>query len=435
MATRRRLAKALALVLAVGVVLTATAANEPSEDQLFTTGKHHYDQRSYQPATQAFEDLLKRFPKSARARQVQYLLADAYHKARRLGREHVWPKAEAAYKKLADSPTEDLWRARAQTGLARLYLQHNYHQHRDDMDKLYAGAVATYARKVTKTSPRELRREFAEVHITRLEAGIRTYSYDPNWQENLKKLKERLKGGGAPAPPPPPARPVQLQQKLAPRRIAPMPIPPRPAPRPQLDEQTKKRYAFYAEVDALIEKVDELAAGNDLSARARWTVGQRGGDKQLEEIIQMFADTEWHDDALITLARRRESQQKHLEALALYGQLLDRYSPNKSRYIKQAQRQIASIKKPTIGVRCAYAYVPGTKPEFTYSWRNQTQATFRLYRTEPFGHSHHTSLIEMARAGRNQEIKTWTRDLKNDAKHMHHSAQEPLDLADEGAYL
>ena len=432
MATWRRLAEALALVLAVGVVLTATAANEPSEDQLFTAGKHHYDQRSYQPATQAFDNLLKRFPKSARARQVQYLLADAYHKARRLGREQVWPKAEAAYKKLTEAPTEDLWRARAQTGLARLYLQHNYWQHRDDMEKLYEGAVATYTKEVTKTSPRELRREFAEVYITRLETGIRTYGYDPNWQETLKQLKERLKAGK----PTPPAQPVFLQQKDAVRRrMAPMPIPPRPAPQPQLDEQTKKRYAFYAEVDALIEKVDALAAGNDLSARARWTVGQRGGDKQLEEIIQMFADTEWHDDALITLARRREGQQKHLEALALYGQLLDRYSPDKSRHVKQAQRQIDSIKRPTMGVQCAYAYVPGTKPEFTYNWRNQTQATFRLYRTEPFGHSHHTNLIEMARAGRNQEIKTWTRDLKNEAKHLHHSAQEPLDLADEGAYL
>ena len=440
--TKRNVLSFLGLVVAAGVVLTATAANGPSEEQLYATGKARHREKSYRPATQAFEELLKRFPKSTRGREVQFLLADSFHRARRLGNQYVWPKAEEAYRKLADSEVEDLWRARAQAGLARLYERH-YSAGRATRLGLFEKAVATYEKKVTKASSRTLRRELAEAYVAYLQAGTYQYGYDPNWEENLKRLKEQIekqagdaaKPAGKPAPAPPIA--VPFRGKALRRRMPAPPMPPRPTPRPTLDEHTKKRFAWYAEVGKILAKLDALEPGRDLMAKARWTIGQRVGDaeKLLEDVVENFADTEWWDDAVYRLGSRRESQQKYLEALALYQKLIDRLGPNRSRYIRDAQRRMTNIRKPVIGVSSQYACLPGTKPTIRYNWRNQANATFRLSRTEPLGHPHHQSLIEMARAGRGAAVKTWTVDLENQGKHLSRSAEQELDLADQGVYL
>ena len=445
MVARKRLLSVLgALALAAIAVTAIVAAGPGDEKQLYEKGKKNYQEKSYRPATQAFEELLKRFPNSPRAREVQYLLAHSYHRAQRLGRENVWPKAEAAYRKLAESPTEDLWRARAQAGLGRLYSRYNRWQHRDEAEKLLDAAAATYEKKAAKTSPRELRRELAEVYISRLEAGLNHWGYDPNWQENLKKLKaeQEKKQAGKPEAAPArgdkaPAAPPAIRRKALGRRmVMPRPpMPPRPRPQPTLDETMKKRFAWYASVDKLIAKVDALDPGHDLSARARWAIGQRwGAEKFLEEIVEKFADTDLWDDAVYQLANRRERQRKYIEALALYKKLLDRFG-TRSRFSRQATRQAANIRKPTIGLSSSHVCLPGTKPEIRYSWRNQKQATFTLYRTEPFGHPRHRTLLEMARAGRGDEVKSWTRELKHEGKHLHHNATEQLDLAERGAYL
>jgi hypothetical protein len=422
-----------AAVVALAGLLVAAAANPPAAETLYQKGVKAYRQHSYKPATEAFGEYLKRFPEAGRAREVRFLLAESYRKARRIGRQYVWPQAEKAYKALTEGETKDLWRARAKVGLAELYFRYNSYQHRDEAQTLVDEAIETYEGRVDKTSSRELRRELAGAYITRIQAGLRVYGYDANWREHLKNIQQGQPGQAErPAPAPPANAPVLQQRLMAQAQM--------PARQPvhipdKVDEQTKKRFAFYAMVETLIAKVDALEPGRDLQAAARWAVGQRGGENYLEEIVATFDGTEVHDDALYHLARQREGQQKYIEALQLYGKLAEQYAPNRSKYVKQARQRIENIRKPTINVNCPYVSLPGTKPMVHYNWRNQTKATFRLYRTEPFGQPRHQSLRDMARAGRGAEIKSWTRELKNEGKHLHHNDQEHLDIAEEGVYL
>jgi hypothetical protein len=43
--------------------------------------------------------------------------------------------------------------------------------------------------------------------------------------------------------------------------------------------------------------------------------------------------------------------------------------------------------------------------------------------------------MEMARAGKGQELKTWDLALENKKEHEHHSGEQVLDLTEPGAYL
>jgi len=392
--------RACVAVALAGLVVAMLAAAPAGEDELYGRGMRSFKEKSFRPAAAAFEEFLQRFPKSARAREVQYLLAQSYRIARRFGREDVRGKAEKAFKVLAESSQADRWRARARAGQAQLYMEWGYWSRREETGRLYKAAIADYERGVKKTSDRVLRREFAATVVAYLEAGMRMWGYHAEWREAQA-----------------------AQRKLV-------------AEGKQVGDHQKQQTAWWASVDKLIAKVDGLDPGKDLEARARWAVGQRGGaESYLEQIVEKYADTEWWDDAVYTLGSRREGQRKYLEALALYKKLTDRYNATQSRHVKQAVRRAQEVRKPRFSLSCRYACLPGTKPTIQYSWRNQRQATFRIFRCEPFGHPHHRNLLEMARAGKGAEVKSWTKPLENKAEHQHHSAEQELELADEGVYL
>ncbi|MFC1806157.1 MG2 domain-containing protein, partial [Planctomycetota bacterium] len=395
----KRVLQVVSVVALVGIVITAFAAAPPGEEELYRKGMASFKQKSFRPAAAAFEELLKRFPKSARAREVQFHLAESFRIARRFGRESTYPKAEQAYKVLTEDKKADRWRARAMAGQAQLYLSWSYWSRRKQIDDLYKQATADYEKGVKTDSPRELRREFAAVLVGRLEAGMRMWGYTPNWRETVVAQQKMVAEG----------RPVGDHQK----------------------QQT----AWWQSMEKLVAKVDALNPGKDLEARARWAVGQRGAEEPLKAIVEKYADTEWWDDAVVTLGQRRESQKKYIEALALYKKLTDRFTDKQSRHARSARQRAAEIRKPRLSVRAQYAGLPGTKPSFHYSWRNQKQATFRVFRCEPFGHSHHRNLIEMARAGKGAEIKTWTKDLENKNEHQHYNAEQDVDVSEAGVYL
>ncbi|MFW6162450.1 MAG: MG2 domain-containing protein, partial [Planctomycetota bacterium] len=399
MTAGKRMLRLAALVAVAGLVLTALAADPASEEELYRKGMGHFKQKSFRPAAEAFQQLLERFPDSERAREVQFHLAEAYRIARRFGRESTYPKAEKAYKKLTDSDKADRWRARALAGQARLYYAWSRYRYRQQIDQLYERAIDDYGKHVSKDSPRGLRREYAEVLCDRLQAGMRTWGYNPNW----------------------PA--VQTAQRKA---IA--------ANQPVHDHQ-KQRLEWWKTVDELIATVDALEPGSDLEARARYVVGQRGAEKYLEQIVEDYADTEYWDDATYHLARQREQHRKYLEALALYKRLADRFSDRQSKYARQARHQMAEIRKPRLSVRSPYACIPGTRPRVEFHWRNQKAATFRVFRCQPFGHPHHTSLQKTAAAARGDQVLTWTEDLENKGEHQPYNEAKELDLADAGAYL
>jgi len=424
----RKLAlKAAALVAATGVMLVAVGQQLPGENELYSRGVKNFREKSFRPAVQAFEELLKRFPKSPRAREVQFLLGESYRIARRFGRESTYPKAEKAYKVLTDSPTDDLWKSRAQAGLARLYMRWSYWGRRDKVSSLFEAAIAGFEKKVTKQSPSTLKRELAEVYIDRIQAGMNQLGYMSPAQ--VKEMLKQRKEGQAPA-----AQPVAAPAIR--RRVLQAPMPPRPTPPPPQDEALKKRLAWYARVDELIGKLDALGVGKALEAKARWTVAQRSGtDEYAQQIVDKYADTEWWDDAVFFLARRREGQGKFLEALAYYEKLTKRFNDRQSRYVRQARQRAANIRKPVLTVSAQYACLPGMKPTINYQWRNQTKATFRIFRTQPFGKTHYRNLLEMARASKGEEITSWTVQLENKKQHQYHSAEKTLDLADEGVYL
>ena len=395
----KRVLQVVSAVALVGIVITAFAANPATEEELFSQGMKSFKEKTFRPAAAAFEELLKRFPKSARAREVQFHLAEAYRIARQFGRESTYPKAEQAYKALTDADKADRWRARACAGQAQLYLSWSYWSRRKQIDDLYQKAIADYEKGVKKDSPRDLRREFATAVIGRLEAGMRMWGYTHNWREY-----------------------VQTTQKLI-------------ADAKPVGEHQKQQAAWWAAMDKMVAKVDALDPGKDLQARARWAVGQRGDEEHLKAIVETFADTEYWDDAIVAFGRRREGQGKFLEALALYKKLTDRFTEAQSRYARDAKRRSDEIRKPRLSVGSRYACLPGTRPSIEFSWRNQKQATFRILRCQPFGHSHHRSLIDMARAGKGQEVKSWTKTLEDKGEHQHYNGKQDLDLADPGIYL
>ena len=399
MHTRKRLLKALGVLAITGVVLTAFAQKTATEAELYTKGKQSFGQKTFRPAVDAFEELLKRFPNSPRAREVQYLVGESCRIARRFGRESTYPKAEKAYKVLADGTAQDLWKARAQVGQARLYLAWGYWNRRQQIGDLFEKATKGFAAKIDAKAPQALRRELGDAIASRLEAGTRMWGYTTNWREVMVQQAKTVAGGG------------------------------------KLNDYQKQQAAWWKSIDPLVGQLDALKVGKDIEARARWAVGQRGADDYLQQVVEKYADTEWWDDATYALARRRESQGKYVEALGLYEKLPQRLQEKQSRYVKQARQRIAEIRKPRISVNAQFAAMPGTKPRISYSWRNQKQATFRILRSEPYGHPHHRNLLEMARAGRGQELKSWTTELEDKGEHQHHNAEKELDLADNGVYL
>ena len=395
----KRVLQVVGALALVGIVITAFAANPATEDELLAKGMASFKEKSFQPAAAAFDELLKRFPKSARAREVQFHLAEAYRIARRFGRESTYPKAEQAYKALTDADKADRWRARACAGQAQLYLDWNYWSRRKEIDDLYDKAIADYEKGVKADSPGDLRRELATCVIGRLEAGLRMWGYTQNWREYVQTTQKLIQD----------AKPVSDQQK--------------------------QQAAWWDSMEKLVAKVDALDPGKDLEARARWAIGQRGDDARLAEVVGKYADTEWWDDAVMRLAQQREGQGKFLEALALYKRLTDRFNENQSRYARDAGRRSDEIRKPRLSVSSRFACLPGTRPSIEFSWRNQKEATFRISRCQPFGHGHHRSLIDMARAGKGQEVKSWTKPLENKGEHQHFNGKEDVDLADPGIYL
>jgi len=399
MFTRRRLLKGVGVLVVTGAVLTAFAQKLATEDELYATGKKSFGEKSFRPAAEAFEDLLKHYPKSPRAREAQYLLAESYRIAQRFGSESTYPKAEAAYKALSSSPTDDLWRARAQAGQANLYLAWNYWNRRQEVGELYQKATDAFEKSVDKASPPALRRELAELYASRIDAGTRMWGFTPNWQEVVAQQQKTIAAGG------------------------------------QVADYQKEQAAWWESIDKLVGKLDGLGAGKDLEARARWNVGQRGADDYLKQVVDNYAETEWWDDAIYQLASRREGQGKYLEAIALYEKLTQRLNEQQSRYVKQAQHRVGEIRRALLSVSARYAALPGTKPTISYAWRNQNKATFQVFRAEPFGHAHHTNLQEMTKAGRGQVLKSWDVTLENKGEHEHHNAELELDVTEPGAYL
>ena len=394
-----RVLQGAAIAAVVGIVLTAFAADPASEEELYRKGMASFKQKSFRPAATAFEELLKRFPASARAREVQFHLAESFRIARRFGRESTYPKAEEAYKVLTESAKADRWRARAWAGLARLNFTWRRWSHRDPIREQFSKAIADYELGVTKASPRELRRELAAVICDRLEMGISMWGYHPEW------------------------RAVQAEQQ---KRIQ--------ADQPVADHE-KKRAEWWASVEKWVAKVDALDPGKDLEARARWVVAQRGGGDYLDALVEKYADTEYWDDAVMRLGQQREGQRKFLEALAIYKKLTDRFDERQSRFVKQARQRSDEIRKPRLNLSCRYASLPGTRPRIEFNWRNQKTATFRVYRSQPLGHPHSMSLHQMAQAGKGEQVLTWTRALDNKGEHQHYNDAKELDLADPGVYL
>ena len=397
--TRKRVVRLLGLVAAAGVVLTVFGQQLATEDELYSKGTKSFSEKTFRPATEAFEELLKRFPNSTRAREVQFKLGESYRIARQFGNESTFPKAEKVFQALADSPKDDLWKARGQAGLAHLYYGWDRWSKRQQIDDLFQKAVTAYEKEVTKESPQALRRELGELYAARLQTGMESWGYMAEWEKYQAQVKEREAKG----------------EKIA--------------------DNEKQRLAWYESADKLLGKLDAVGAGKDIEARARLTLGRSGGGKYLEEVVEKYADTEWWDDAVFQLAGQREGQGKFVEAVKLFEQLCARFNEQQSQFVRQAKQRIANIQRPQLSVHAQYACLPGTKPMISYSWRNQDKATFRILRCEPLGQSHYTNIMEMARAGKGQELKTWDLALENKKEHEQHSGEQVLDLTEPGAYL
>ncbi len=206
--------RALGVLAVAGVVAVALGQRLASEDELYSKGMQNFREKSFRPAVEAFEELLKRFPKSERAREVQYYTAESYRIARQFGRESTYEKAARAYQVLTEGATEDMWKWRAQAGLARLHRDMNYWGHRETVNSLLDLAIAGMEKEVRKDSPVALKRELAEVYVDRIQAGLNDMGYMSPAQvkEMLKQREDAKKAAeegaqGAPAAQPKAAPP------------------------------------------------------------------------------------------------------------------------------------------------------------------------------------------------------------------------------------
>ncbi len=72
------------------------SAQEPTEDELYKSGKEAFDKEQFAEARDVFKELLKRFPQSTRADNAQFWIAETYY------REKWYEKAILEYQKVIE---------------------------------------------------------------------------------------------------------------------------------------------------------------------------------------------------------------------------------------------------------------------------------------------------------------------------------------------
>ncbi len=160
------------------------------------------------------------------------------------------------------------------------------------------------------------------------------------------------------------------------------------------------------------------------------------GERELRELGDSGTDVA--DDALFELGQAYENQQKFVTALELYDAVVKRFSPQTSNVRESASSRASDIRRPQASISVSYIEIPGTKPQVSFSYRNVSNASWKVRRVDPL-------TLETSPAIHDEEgafqkaagavVSTWNAKLTVPTKHAYGSSTFDLDLKQPGAYL
>ncbi len=143
------------------------------------------------------------------------------------------------------------------------------------------------------------------------------------------------------------------------------------------------------------------------------------------------------DDALMQLARRRENEHQFTAALAIFDDLVKRFSPTTSNVRSEAEARAKELRRPWLNVAAQYTDLPGVKPQVSLSWRNVKRATLTLTRVDPLAAAAGTypddpdDYLKTATA----KVKEWSTPLEVAVPYEQGSQTLDLDALEPGAWV
>ena len=210
----------------------------------------------------------------------------------------------------------------------------------------------------------------------------------------------------------------------------------------------------------IVATKEDRARANFLSAMRLRHGGwedERGAAAAFEAAMTGGKSTAWYDDALYHYAewladrgrvvQVKLGQYKHepdyVEALKLFRRLLAEFRKGETRYWDQAERKIAQITAPAVGVSVSNVFLPDSEIQYHLNWRNVERIELRLYAvdlTRDLQLAEDTggmsAWIQRIAVGDRKPHRTWTKDVEGAKEHR--PGRETLRLPEKlrpGAYL
>ena len=193
-----------------------------------------------------------------------------------------------------------------------------------------------------------------------------------------------------------------------------------------------------------IEKLSELGLSLDSNAelnaayrlrraRARLSNGQKIKEAEAELRDVGNGKTDVADDALYTLGERRESEQKFVEALEIFDDIIKRFSAVTSNMRSSAESRATYIRKPQLSVSVPNNELPGVHPQVAVSFRNVKNAKWTLRRTDPLSLPEGSWPADPA-TFTGPTVKSWTSTFAAPSKYAPGSVSFDLDATEPGIY-
>ncbi|MFT3707110.1 MAG: MG2 domain-containing protein [Archangium sp.] len=168
-------------------------------------------------------------------------------------------------------------------------------------------------------------------------------------------------------------------------------------------------------------------------ARTRLNNGSKINEAEAELRDIGETKTEPADDALYTLAERRENASKFVEALEIYDSIVKRFSPQTSNMRSSAASRAEYIRKPQLSVYVNNNDLPGVQPTVSVSFRNVKNAKWTLRKIDPFAQASGTWPSDPADYA-STPIKNWTSTFNAPGKYAPGNTSFDLEVSEPGAY-
>ncbi|MEN6627372.1 MAG: alpha-2-macroglobulin family protein [Candidatus Sumerlaeia bacterium] len=105
-------------------------------------------------------------------------------------------------------------------------------------------------------------------------------------------------------------------------------------------------------------------------------------ENYLRQACAVKPDNEWTAQALWDFGDWLNSSGRYVEAVKTWQEILDRFQPGKVHFYDAAKRMIEEMKRPTLDVRVAEAFAPGSYIHVNLGYRNLAEAKLYLKRAD-----------------------------------------------------